>query len=443
MSSRTLIRGGTVLTLGARTSNHAEADVLVDGDRIVEIGQNLRARDAEVVEAAGSIVMPGFVDAHRHTWKSLFRNMGLIGSSDRSVVPSASVGRHFDADDLYAATLIGLLGAVESGITTVVDWCDMPLDNEFTEAALQAHTDVGLRCVYVPVRPRWSEERGFPEAVRRVVAERAAASNPMRSIAFGAEDPEDPDLTARDWGTARELGLRIHAHVGTDDSHAGAVAAIGDRGLLGEDVTLVHCTRLSAGDLDAISGSGTSVVLTPPTEMAGGIGAPPVQALIDRSIRPGLGVDDERIAPGDMFAQMRAAISVQHATLFDLKLAGKGGVPNLMSTRDAIRHGTIDGANAIGLGAITGSLEPGKQADIVVLRSDHPNIFPINDPIGAVVWGMDTSNIEWVFAGGRAVLRSGEIEADTGRARRLAGEAQRRVASAAGIVVGPEVVRSA
>ena len=107
------------------------------------------------------------------------------------------------------------------------------------------------------------------------------------------------------------------------------------------------------------------------------------------------------MAPGDLFAQMRAAISLQHATVFDRKLAGKAGLPKLMSTRDVIRSATVEGARVAGLDAVTGSIEPGKQADVIVLRTDRPNIFPINDPIGAVVWGMDTSNVDWVFVGGR------------------------------------------
>ena len=181
-----------------------------------------------------------------------------------------------------------------------------------------------------------------------------------------------------------------------------------------------HCTRLSDADFDAIAASSTAVALTPASDMAGGVGPPPMQQLIDRGIRPGLGVGDERLAPGDVFAQMRAVISVQHATLFDLKLAGKGGIPNLLGTRDVIRYATIDGARVAGLADITGSLSPGKRADVIVLRADRPNIAPVNDPIGAVVWGMDTSNIDWVFVGGASLVENGELTADVASARALA-----------------------
>ena len=434
MSSRILIRGGCVLTLGAKTPNHLEADVMVEGDKVVEVGRELRSRDAAVIDATDTIVMPGFVDTHRHAWRSLFRNLGEGGPGEND---PAVYGSHIEPEDVYAAILIGLLGAVEAGITTVVDCCDVLFDDAFTEAALQAHADAGLRTVFVHSPPRWAEDhRRDGSDLRTFVAQHGHQIGPT-TIASGTSDPsEGLDEVAAEWARARDLGLRSHTHAGSTRADRGAVAALGERGLLGPDVTLVHCTSLDGGDLDAVAAAGAAVSLTPSSEMAGGLGSPPMQQLIDRGIRPGLGIGDERVAPGDMFAPMRGAISLQHATYFDLKLAGKAGLPHLLTTRQVIRYATSDGATAIGLGDLTGSLEPGKQADIVVLRADRPNIAPVNDPIGAVVWGMDTSNVDWVFAAGRALMRNGTLEGDVERARRLAVAAQRRVATAAGLAVG-------
>jgi 5-methylthioadenosine/S-adenosylhomocysteine deaminase len=133
---------------------------------------------------------------------------------------------------------------------------------------------------------------------------------------------------------------------------------------------------------------------------------------------------------------MRAVISVQHATSFDLKLAGKGGVPNLLSSRDVIRYATVDGARTAGLASVTGSLSPGKRADVIVLRTDRPNIAPVNDPIGAVVWGMDTSNIDWVFVGGASLVERGQLTADVARVRTLVMAATSRLAPGAGLPAG-------
>jgi 5-methylthioadenosine/S-adenosylhomocysteine deaminase len=394
--SRTLLVGGCVLSLDRKVGNFRQADVLIDDDQIAEVGESIRTRDAEVIDASDTIVMPGFVDTHRHLWESLFRGIGT------SVATTAS---ECTADDIYAATLIGLLGAAEAGITTVVDWSEVST-GPHTEAALQAHADSGLRTVFVNASSDWHAGSRSLEG-----------ASPLTSFAVGPTGPEE-------WAAARELGLRIHAHagIGADQAGIGQLAP-----MLGEDVTLVHCSDFSDQDLDAVAGSGARVVLTPSSEMASGLLPLQIQKLVDRGIRPGLGVDTERMAPGDIFAQMRAAISLQHATLFDLKLAGKAGVPKLLSTRDVIRYATVDGASAVGVGAQAGSLAPGKQADVLILRADRPNIYPVNDAIGAVVWGMDTSNVDWVFVAGRPVMRSGVLDADVDRARDLAAAAQQRV----------------
>jgi 5-methylthioadenosine/S-adenosylhomocysteine deaminase len=395
MKGKVLIKGGTVLSFDRAVGNIVGADVLIEDGIISELGPSLRTRNAELVDASDTIVMPGFVDTHRHLWQSLTRNLGAMSEANMSA--------RFRPDDVYAATLVGLLQALEAGITTVVDWCDIADDVADVEAALSAHADSGVRTILVTVAS------GSPAVVEA-----------------------DLDAVAARWGTARAEGRRIHARAGTTASSGGEVAELGRRGLLGPDVTLSGCTDLTDGDFDAIAASSTAVALTPASDMAGGSGLPQLQQLIDRGIRPGLGVGDERLTPGDIFAQMRAVISVQHARSFDLKLAGKGGVPQVLSSRDVIRYATVDGARAAGLSSITGSLSPGKRADIIVLRADRPNIAPVNDPIGAVVWGMDTSNVDWVFVGGTSLVAHGELTADVARARGLATAAQRHVTAAAG-----------
>ena len=423
--TRTLIRGGCVLTMGR--ANHVQADVLIDGDVIAEVGIGLRARDAVTIDAEGCIVMPGFVDTHRHARDSLFRNLG-----DGAGTAVMDHGSHFRPGDLYAATLIGLLGAVDAGITTVVDWCDLATDPVLAEAALQAHADSGARSVFVHAAAPWLD------AGWRTSLERAAGrtGGDRVVVAAGATEPSADGGGDEEWAFARGLGLRVHAHSGMAKSGGGAVAAMADRGLLGPDATLTHCTHASAADLDALAATHTGVSLTPSSEMATGMGTPPIQGLIDRGIRPGLGTDTERLAPGDAFAPMRAMISVQHATVFDRKLAGKAGLPKLLTTREVIRHATVDGAQAIGLGDVTGSLEPGRQADVVILRADRPNIHPVNDPIGAVVWGMDTSNVDWVLASGRVLKSHGELHADVAGVRSAADEARRHIAAAIGMESG-------
>lgn len=414
MSGTILVSGGCVLTLDSKVGNFARADVLIEAGIVAEVGPGIRARGAEVVDATDAIVMPGFIDSHRHVWHSLFRNSG-DGASVAAYAP------YYRAEDVHAATLGGLLAAVDAGITTVVDWFDLDLAPEFSDAALSAHDEAGVRSVFAAAGEAGEEWRHRLPPLREAWGER-----PRTTLAAGVAAP-DGDVEA-DWRLAAELGLHLHTHVRGADS----VADLGRRHLLSDAVTLVGCRDLAGPDFDVVKSTGAAVALTPASGMAAGAGAPPVQQLIDRGLRPGLGVGSDRGSPGDIFAQMRAVISIQHATVFDRKLAGKAGLPTLLNTREVIRYATSDGARAAGLAPGLGTLAPGSPADLIVLRTDRPNIFPINDPIGAVVWGMDTSNVEWVFVAGEALKRAGALVADVAAVRMDMEAAARRVTNAAG-----------
>jgi cytosine/adenosine deaminase-related metal-dependent hydrolase len=181
--SRTLLQGGCVLSLDRKVGNFHQADVLIDGDRISEIGPDLRARDAEVVDATDTIVMPGFVDAHRHVLESLFRGLG-----DAKTVSHSG----YAPDDVYAATLIGLFGAAEAGITTVVDWFDLTV-GEHTDAVVQAHADAGLRTVLVHPDPP------TPDPISPLTTLAAGGDNPGVCASTPTPAPEPTTWIAAYW----------------------------------------------------------------------------------------------------------------------------------------------------------------------------------------------------------------------------------------------------
>lgn len=432
-----LIRGGVVLTLGERTSNHDEADVLIEDGRVVDIARTIRARDAEVVDAGDAVVMPGFVDAHRHAWRTLLRQTGGVDPARaRQLVSDA--GPSLTPDDVYAATMLSLLNAAQYGITTVVDVADVQADHTFAEATLQAHVDAGVRTALVHTAPGWRDHAAALESLERLATADASSVPARVRLAYGYPGANlDGDVPPEDaWPRARALGLRVHAHAGLDEADRGVVARLGAAGLLGDDVTLAHCCALADDDLDALARHNVGVAITPSSEMALSLGSPPLQALLDRKIRPGLGTDDATIAPGDGFAPMRAAQSLQHARVFDLKLAGKASLPDMMTTRDVIRYATSAGARAIGMADVAGSVEVGRPADLIVLRTDAVNISPVNDPIGAVVWGMDPSNIDTVIVDGQPLVRDGALIADITDLRARVDAAVARLERAVGPMVG-------
>lgn len=440
--SRVLLKEGCVLSLDRKVGNFLRADVLIEGSKIAAVGPDLRAGNAEEIDVSASIVMPGFIDTHRHVWEGLFRNFGddaLTGS--RTGDPAALsriIGPGYRPMDVYIGNLVGLLGAVNAGITTILDWSHVQATPEHTESAIGAHAESGIRGVLAYGHPWWKEpDPEQAQWLKDIAGTHFSTRDQLLTLALAPPGPEfsSVEATRSHWELAREVGARISVHVGMGGPGVeGKLAEMASAGLMGPDTTYVNCAALDDEEIGMIADSGGAFALTAAAGMMMGYGMPPIQRLIDRDLRPGLGVDAESNVPTDMFTQMRTVISLQHASLFDLQLAGKGGVPDLLTTREVLAYATIEGARANGLGDVTGSLTPGKQADLIVLRTDKPNIYPINDPIGAVVWGMDTSNVDSVFVAGRPLKREGElVGVDIGRVRDLAYESRDHVARTVGL----------
>src|SRR5512138_638804 len=256
------------------------------------------------------------------------------------------------------------------------------------------------------------------------------------TLALAAPGPEIVDFEiARDhWKLAREVGARITTHVGVGSyGMEGKVQEMGAAGLLRDDTTYIHCTTLNDTEIQMIVDSGGTVSLASPVEMMMGHGVPPIQKFLDRGLKPSLSVDVETNAPSDMFTQMRSIASLQHGLSFEKQLAGAVRVPDRITSYEVLSYATIEGAKANGLAHKTGSLTPGKEADLILLRTDRPNILPVNDPIGAVVWGMDTSNVDSVFVAGQALKRNGKLlNVDLDHLRQMAYESRDYVMTQAG-----------
>lgn len=417
MAGRKLITGGIILSLDPKVGNFHRGDVLIEGSKIAAVGASLAAADAEVIDASNSIVMPGFVDTHRHFWEGILRNIGtdvpLEGEQSYLTFVLNTLAPVYRPEDAYIGTLVGLIGAIDAGITTVLDWSHIQSTPEYTDAVIRAHQEAGLRSVFAYGYPWWKQaDPGQEGWVRETAGRYFSSKDQLLTFALASPGPEfiPLDTAAAHWRLARELDARltVHVGVGTAGQH-GKLAAMGRQGLLKNDTTYIHCTTLSDEEIQMIVDTGGTVSLAAPVEMTMGHGMVPIQKFIDRGLRPSLSIDVETNVPNDMFTQMRAVNSLQHAMLFENKLAGRGRVPPPLTTRDVIQLATIEGARANGLSDRTGSLTPGKDADLILLRTDRPNIYPVNDPVSAVVWGMDTSNVDSVFVAGKALKRNGEL----------------------------------
>jgi 5-methylthioadenosine/S-adenosylhomocysteine deaminase len=446
-SQRILIKNGCVLTLDKSVGNFHEADVLIEGTKVAAVGPNLSANDAEVIDAADMIVMPGFVDSHRHLWEGILRNIGtdipLEGDEGYLTVILNTLAPVFRPEDAYVGNLVGLYSAIDAGITTILDWSHIQATREHADAVIKALQESGMRAVFAYGYPWWKNPDEEQDAwIREVVGQYFSSKDQLLTFALATPGPEFTsfEMTKAQWELARELDARITVHVGVGT--AGKLCKLmemGKAGLLKDDTTYIHCTTLSDDEIKMIVDTGGTVSLSSTAEMIMGYGMPPIQKFLNHGLRPSLSVDTETNMPNDMFTQMRSVISLQHAMIFDRKLAGKRNLPPFMTSRDVIECATIEGARANGLLHKTGTLTPGKEADILLLRTDSPNILPVNDPIGAVVWGMDTSNVDSVFVAGKALKRHGRLlNVDLDHARKMAYESRDYVIAQSGFHL-PEI----
>jgi 5-methylthioadenosine/S-adenosylhomocysteine deaminase len=216
-------------------------------------------------------------------------------------------------------------------------------------------------------------------------------------------------VARHDWELARDLAIRISVHVGMrlTDVHVHHVKNLDELGLLGPDTTYIHCTDSTDEELDLIAESGGKASVAPYVEMLMGHGPPPTGRLLDRGVRPSLSVDVVSSVPGEMFTQMRTALVAERIGAFT-ETPDVAFAPTL-THRDVLEFATIDGARACALDDRTGSLTPGKQADIVLLNVQAINTSPMLDPVATIVTFADTSNVDSVFVAGRAVKRGGKL----------------------------------
>ena len=440
-SMRTLLKNGTVLSLDKKVGNFHQADVLIEGSKIAAVGPNLSAGDAQMVDASNTIVMPGFIDTHRHIWEGILRNIGtdvpLEGDASYLAFVLNVLAPVYRPEDAYVGDLVGLYGAIDAGITTILDWSHIQATREHADAVIRALQESGIRAVFAYGYPWWK----YPEPdqdnwIRDVAKKYFSTKDQLLTFGLAPAGPEFTpfEMAKSQWALGREVGARITVHVGVGTSgQHGKLAEMGRAKLLGPDTTYIHCTTLSDEEIQMIVDTGGTFSLASPVEMMMGHGMPPTQRFLDRGLRPSLSVDVETNVPNDMFTQMRSVISLQHAIIFDQKLHGKENLPPFITTRDVIEYATIEGARANGLEGKVGTLTPGKEADIIMLRTDRVNVFPVNDPIGAVVWGMDTGNVDSVWVAGKAKKRNGQLlDVDLNRLRKMATDSRDYVVAKSG-----------
>ena len=416
-SKRLLFRNGFVVSMDPKVGDIHGGEVLVEDGKIVDVGRDLGVSDAEVVDATGMIVMPGFVDTHRHTWQTPVRGVLPSCTLDHYfVVMLGQVGGFYRPEDVHIGDYAGALEALNGGVTTLLDWSHISNTPDHSDAAIQGLKDAGIRAVYANGMPTGSEwwmmsELDHPADIRRIRDTYFSSDDGLITLAMAARQPGNSsfEVAKRDWALARELGIPISVHVGMrlHNLHYTPVKDMHDLGLMGPDVTYIHCTDLNDQELDWIAETGGTVSISTYVEMLMGHGRPPIGKLLERGIRSSLSVDVVSSVPGEMFTQMWTALVFDRIEEFtptpDIAFAPK------LTHQDVLQFATIDGARTVHLEDRVGSLTPGKQADIVLLQTRAINTMPVLDPQATIVTFSDTSNVDSVYVAGNALKRNGKL----------------------------------
>jgi 5-methylthioadenosine/S-adenosylhomocysteine deaminase len=431
MSEKLLIRGGTVLSVDPSIGDLPRGDVLIEDDTIVAVQPEISA-DAETIDATGFIVIPGFIDTHRHTWEAAIRGSAPNATLDDYFVEILDTfAPLYRPEDVYAANLAGALECLDAGITTLVDWSHINNTPEHPDAAIRALQEVGIRSQYaygsanLSLSDYWFESKiAIPnDDVRRVRDTYFSSDDGLLTMALATRGTGFclDDVVRSEWTLARELGIPITVHVamGRLAGRFAMVKHLSDMGLLGPDTTYIHCCYLSDEEWQLVADSGGTVSIAAQIETQMGHGWPPTAKAMGYGLRPSLSIDVVTTAPGDMFTQIRAAFGADRARANAVFWQRNEPAEGLLTARQMLEIATINGAHVAGLESRTGSLTPGKKADVVLLDARRLNVAPVIDPVAAVTLSADVSNVDTVIVNGVVRKRNGALVADVARARDL------------------------
>ena len=433
MAERLLLRGGSVVSMDPKVGDIPKGDVLIEGDKIAQVAPNIQA-DAQVIDVTGDVVIPGFIDSHRHTWECAIRGCAPNATLDDYFVEVLDTfAPIYRAEDVYASNLAGALECVNAGITTLLDWSHINNTPEHADAGVRGLQESGIRGVYaygsanLSLNDYWNQSKiAIPkDDVRRVRDKYFSSTDGLLTMQLATRGPGFcmDDVCTQEWTFARELGLPITVHVGMGRL-AGRFAMIKQLqrlNLLGSDTTYIHCCYFNDEEWQLVKDTGGKISIASQIEMQMGHGQPPIGKALRHGLRPSLSIDVVTTAPGDMFTNMRSAFASERVLVNAAAWEANTPIPeNTLTARGVLEMATTNGAYTVGLEDRTGSLTPGKQADVVVIDGKAPGTAPVIDPVATVVLAADVSNVDTVIIGGKVHKRDGKLIANYARARELA-----------------------
>jgi 5-methylthioadenosine/S-adenosylhomocysteine deaminase len=451
-SRKILLRGGTIISMDPLVGDLV-GDVLINKDKIEQIGARIEAADADVIDVSGQIVLPGFIDSHRHLYQSFLRGLAADWSLIQYCVAMfGTIGHHFTAEDVHLGNKLGALDALDAGVTGVFDWSHSQLSPAHTDGMVAALQESGIRATfgyggsanqYIGcLQPPFTSSSPMPEAeVRRLRETTLQSDTALVTLGLAGRGPDmsTMEIVHQEWNLARDLGIRLNVHVGQGIfPDRPAVVRLRDAGLLGADMTFGHCNFVTDDEMKMMADAGVTATVTPEDEAFMGHGWPPIGRLIAAGVRPNIGVDTCMAVGGDQFTAMRFALSLTRGYSNGVQLDRQENPWNLeLTARDVLEMATIEGARALGMQDRIGSITVGKQADIITIRTDDISMIPALDPVAAVVHHASRRAVDNVFVAGSRLKAAGVVVGMDGA--KLAADAERMssdLLQRAGVSVG-------
>jgi len=405
-----VLRGGTVLVMDDARSVLPGADVLISGDTVTAVGPRLAVPDGTIeIDASDGIIMPGMIDTHRHMWQTAMRGYGADWTLTQYFVwYYLESGKLFRPEDVHAGNRLAAIEAIDAGVTTCVDWSHGLQTTAHAEAAADALRSVPGRFVlaYGNIQQgpwEWATSADFRAFAQRMLAE----NDDMLGFQMAFDvtgDPAFPEKAA--YEVARDLGVPVTTHAGvwgaTNDD---GIRLAHENGFLNPASIFVHAASLSADSYHRIAATGGSVSVSTESEQSAGQGYPPTWALRAHDIPVSLSMDTSVWWSGDLFSAMRTTLGADRSREhLEAHVRGETVTNSSLRAEHVVAWATRGGAKALGRQASLGSLEPGKKADVVLIKNDiSPVSFPLLNPYGHVAFQAQRGDVHTVIVNGRVV----------------------------------------
>ena len=428
---RILLKGGTVISMDPKVGDLVQGDVLIEGKKIAAIAPTLDAAGAQVIDAHDTIILPGFVDCHRHSWEAPLRriNPNSPTLADYINATHVSFAKAYRPQDHYAANYLTAIGCIDAGITCVIDNSHNSRSADHSDAAVEALIHSGVRAVHASGPPNageWAHQ--WPQDLERLQKKYFSSTDQLVTLRMFSGVSRD------NWALARKLGLRITTEFQGPQA-AALLDPLAQDKLVGSDNTFNHCGALPEKTWQIFVDTGATINVCPRSDAqyALGEGLCALQAAWNHGIKPGFSVDNETSYSTDMFMEMRVAFYLQRAIAQNRRFSGDPNPPKPLMVRDVLFCATIGGAHCAGLDDKIGSLAPGKEADLIVIRADDINLYPSNNAVGTVVQAAERSNIDTVIIGGRLrKYRGNVVGLDMRRMKAMVDESRSHLFAAVG-----------